>query len=182
MIPISWKRIRNQKYKSIMTIAAMITIILLTSYGIQSARETQLIVTDNLENYSRGSYDILVRPEGARTKIEGHLQTVEENYIGDGAGGISIEEWKKIKEHPEIEIAAPVAALGYFTSNTDSIQLPLLDYPALFEWQFFTSDGINDYPVTSIYGEYYLERIDQEYPVGETFADIIKDSDIFSGG
>src|SRR5690625_7498920 len=82
MISISWKRIRNQKYKSVMTIATMITIILLTSYGLQTAKETQFIVTDNLENYSRGSYDLLVRPEGARTEIEEHLQTVEENYIG----------------------------------------------------------------------------------------------------
>ena len=73
-----------------MTIIAMIAIILLTSYGIQTSKETNSIVTENLENYSRGSYDILVRPEGARTNIEESLKTVEENYIGDGTGGISI--------------------------------------------------------------------------------------------
>ncbi|MCZ0703432.1 hypothetical protein J2T56_001691 [Natronobacillus azotifigens] len=114
MFAISWKRIRNQKFKSVITIIAMATILLLTSYGIQASKETQVIVMDNLENYSRGSYDILVRPEGSRTIIEEHLQTVEENYIGDGTGGISIAEWEKIKNHPEVEIAAPVASLGYF--------------------------------------------------------------------
>ena len=162
MISMSWKRIRNQKYKSLMTIIAMIAIILLTSYGIQNSEETNSIVTENLENYSRGSYDILVRPEGARTNIEESLKTVEENYIGDGTGGISISEWEIIKGHPEIEIAAPVASLGYFTSNTASIRLPALDYPARFEYKFFTSDGLNKYPLTASHGLYYFQFINNQ--------------------
>ena len=183
MISISWKRIRNQKYKSLMTIIAMIAIILLTSYGIQTSKETNSIVTENLENYSRGSYDILVRPEGARTNLEESLKTVEENYIGDGTGGISISEWEIIKGHPEIEIAAPVASLGYFASNTASISLPTLDYPARFEYKFFTSDGLNKYPLTASHGLYYFQFINnQQLYAVDTYRDPSKEHRMFDGG
>lgn len=161
----------------------MATILLLTSYGIQASKATQVIVMDNLENYSRGSYDILVRPEGSRTIIEEHLQTVEENYIGDGTGGISIAEWEEIKNHPEVEIAAPVASLGYFASNTASIDLPTLDYPARFEWVFYTSDGVNDYPVTPPRGVYYFQFIDNDYLYSkDTYPDFSMDVSRFGGG
>ncbi|GKV57802.1 hypothetical protein NCCP2222_37490 [Sporosarcina sp. NCCP-2222] len=183
MISLSWRRIRNQKSKSAMTIISITAIILLTSFGIQISNETKLIVSHNLENYSRGSYDILVRPEGARTNIEKKLKTVEENYIGDGSGGISILEWERIKEHPEIEIAAPVASLGYFTSNTASIRLPAFDSPVKFEYEFFTSDGINKYPVTPSHGVYYLQFINNQnlYAI-DTYPDISKDHNPFDSG
>ncbi|WP_210470331.1 ABC transporter permease [Sporosarcina sp. 6E9] len=161
----------------------MIAIILLTSYGIQTSKETNSIVTENLENYSRGSYDILVRPEGARTTIEESLKTVEENYIGDGTGGISISEWETIKGHPEIEIAAPVASLGYFTSSTASIRLPAFDYPAHFEYKFFTSDGVNQYPVTASHGFYYLQvLLNGNYQYADTYFDVSKEHRMFDSG
>ncbi|MDW0112975.1 hypothetical protein QT711_07240 [Sporosarcina saromensis] len=183
MISMSWKRIRNQKSKSVVTVIAMVAIILLTAFGIQTSQETKRIVSENLENYSRGSYDLLVRPEGARTNIEITLQTVEENYIGDGAGGISISEWESLKEHPEIEIAAPVASLGYFTSNTASISLPAFDYPARFEYRFWTSDGINEYPVSPSHGMYYFQLIDNQYQYAiDTYPDFSKEYNIFDTG
>ena len=71
-------------------------------------------------------------------------------------------EWEIIKGHPEIEIAAPVASLGYFASNTASIRLPAFDYPAHFEYKFFTSDGLNKYPLTASHGLYYFQFINNQ--------------------
>ena len=183
MISLAWKRILNQKYKSIVTVFALIFMIMIIAYGIQATNETKLLVTDSLGKYSRGSYDLLVRPEGASTEIEKKLQTVEENYIGDGEGGISILEWEEIKKLPDVEIAAPVASLGYFTSNTASISLPILDAPTHFEYQFFTSDGVQEYPVTPERGVYYLQEIDNEqlYAV-DTYLDIEKEHHVFDLG
>ena len=70
---------------------------------------------------------------------------VEENYIGDSKGGISIEDWKDIQQDPDIEIAAPVASLGYFTGKNFSIELPELKESAEFTWEFNTSDGLKEY-------------------------------------
>src|SRR5690625_381581 len=177
----AWKRIRNQKFKTVLTIFSLVSILLLIAYGIQTSRATKIMVTENIEKYSRGTYDILVRPEGARTDIEKELKTVEENYIGDGEGGISIEEWERIKEHPDIEIAAPVASLGYFTSNTASIELPSLENPTHFEWEFFTSDGLNTYPLNHDNGVFYLQTIDTKelYSI-QVFDDISKEHSPFS--
>src|SRR5690625_302786 len=179
----AWKRIRNQKFKTVLTIFSLVSILLLISYGIQTSRAAKIMVTENIEKYSRGTYDIMVRPEVARTNIEKEIKTVEENYIGDGEGGISIEEWEEIKGHPEIEIAAPVASLGYFTSNTTNIQLPLLKHPAHFEWEFFTSDGLNKYPLNHDNGVFYFQTIDTEelYAV-EEFNDPSKEISPFNQG
>src|SRR5690625_5211972 len=177
----AWKRIRNQKFKTVLTIFSLVSILLLISYGIQTSRAAKIMVTENIEKYSRGTYDILVRPEGARTDIEKELKTVEENYIGDGEGGISIEEWERIKEHPDIEIAAPVASLGYFTSNTASIELPSLENPTHFEWEFFTSDGLNTYPLNHDNGVFYLQTIDtKELHAIEEFNDLSKEISPFN--
>ncbi|XQY92157.1 hypothetical protein ACNRWW_01505 [Metabacillus sp. HB246100] len=74
---------------------------------------------------------------------------VEENYIGDGQGGISISDWEEIKKNPDIEVAAPVASLGYFSGKRVSIELPILKEPTRFSWDFYTSDGMREYPINA---------------------------------
>src|SRR5690606_9173578 len=106
---------------------------------------------------------ILVRPAGSRTHIEKELGVVEANYIGDSSGGISIKEWEEIKNHPDIEIAAPVASIGYFNGNINSVGLPLLKYPAIITWNYYTSDGLNKYPLDDPFSVYYFEGKENEF-------------------
>ncbi|REJ25214.1 MAG: hypothetical protein C6P37_15050 [Caldibacillus debilis] len=142
MIKMAWKRIFNRKMHSMAAILAMAGIFTIVPLGLYVAKESKLTVEETISQYGRGSYDILVRPAGARTPIEKKLGVVEENYIGDGSGGISIAEWEEIKKHKDIEIAAPVASLGYFAGNRTSVGLPLLEHPARFTWRFFTSNRL----------------------------------------
>ncbi|WP_158661049.1 ABC transporter permease [Bacillus kwashiorkori] len=158
-VRLALKRIKHRKLYTITTILAMVCIFVIVPLGIHFSQESKLSVEMTIEEYGRGSYDILVRPSESRTNIEKELGVVEENYIGDSFGGISLAEWSEIKANPDIEIAAPVASLGYFAGNGTSVGLPHLDYPARFTWQFLTSDGIHYYPLgeenTATYFEYY---------------------------
>ena len=155
MIRIALKRIFNRKMNTITTILAMICVLTIVPLGIHFAQESKLIVEETIEQYGRGSYDILVRPSNSRTSIEKELGVVEGNYIGDSSGGITVEEWEEIKNNIDIEIAAPVASLGYFTGNRTSIGLPFLQHPAKFTINYHTTDGVNKYPIPDEFTKLY---------------------------
>lgn len=109
--------------------------------------------------HSRGSYDILVRSPNAITEIEKELGMVPENYLGGGLGGISLEQWEEIKNREDIEIAAPVASLGYFTGiNTTLGILPSPEGPSSYRVTYSTSDGVNDYLYTT-FEQVFLEPL-----------------------
>jgi putative ABC transport system permease protein len=93
--------------------------------SIGSIQSTQLKTAESISNLSRGSYDILVRPVTARTEIEKKDGLVEENYLTGGMGGITLDQYRKILDLPNIEVAAPVAVVGFFTNNTGGIILTL---------------------------------------------------------
>lgn len=163
MIRLAWMRIWNRKLISIITILSMLCVFTLIPLGIYYAQESQLAVEHTITEHGRGTYDILIRPAGSRTAIEKELGVVEANYIGDSAGGISISEWNEIEKHPDIEIAAPVASIGYFAGNQTGVELPHLNQPAILNWYYFTSDGVNEYPIEEPVSVYLFENVDNQY-------------------
>ncbi|RFB15079.1 hypothetical protein DZB84_14325 [Bacillus sp. HNG] len=157
MMGFAWKRLWNRKLNSIFIFLAMLCMFTFVPLGINFTQESTVTLNETIEQYGRGSYDILVRPKDSRTYIEKSVGIVEENYIGDGSGGISLKQWEEIKNRNDIEVAAPVASIGYFSGNRTSIELPLLEYPARITWQFYTSDGLNKYPLTDQENLTYFE-------------------------
>ncbi|MGG0719203.1 ABC transporter permease [Robertmurraya massiliosenegalensis] len=112
---------------------------------------SQKQVESDITFYGRGSYDLLVRPLEIESEIEKKQGIVPENYIGFGEGGISISQWNKIQERTDIEIAAPVASLGYFTGINTNIGLPFPEESTRYVAQYVTTDGINQYPISEQY-------------------------------
>lgn len=91
------------------------------------ASRTTLIAADReLRRYWRGSYDILVRPAGARTPLEEKYGLVESNHLSGIWGGISFEQYETIRSLPGVEVAAPIAMIGHVNTwaPSEGIQLP----------------------------------------------------------
>lgn len=78
-----------------------------------------------IDQHWRGAYDLLVRPSGAVQKTEREYGLVESNYLSVGESGISVEQWKQIQAMPDIEIAAPVAAIGYLRNIAGNIGITI---------------------------------------------------------
>jgi ABC-type lipoprotein release transport system permease subunit len=66
----------------------------------------------------RTAYDVLVRPKGSRTELERRTGRVQPNFLSGMFGGISRAQYRTIRELPGIEVAAPIANLGYVMPAT----------------------------------------------------------------
>jgi cell division protein FtsX len=79
--------------------------------AVETAKVT---VDEDLAQYWRTTYDILVRPPGSRSLIEEKYGLVQANHLSNLAGGIVIEDYEAIADIPGVEVAAPIAMLGFF--------------------------------------------------------------------
>ncbi|GAA2796594.1 hypothetical protein GCM10010441_22270 [Kitasatospora paracochleata] len=87
---------------------------LLTSAVTTSRAETVGTVRANV----RSAYDLLIRPPGATTPLEQQHGQVESNFLSGIFGGISMAQYQRIKDLPGVDVAAPVANIGYLQINS----------------------------------------------------------------
>lgn len=158
MIKYAWTSVKNNKSSSALFIIAMIAILTVSTISLHSIKDIQAQVDDDIKHFARGSYDILVRAKDSQTPVEKTLGVVEENYLGAGNGGITIEMWKKIQSMKEIEIAAPVASLGYFTGFSRTVDFPFPESSSLLSASFIISDGIHEYQWGDKKETFYLKQ------------------------
>lgn len=148
---------KRQKVFIVFFLIAFLLIFTIMPLLATSLQHTHSEVESDITYYARGSYDLFVRPHGTEHELEKELGIVPENYIGFGEGGISVAEWKAVKERADIEIAAPVASLGYFTGMTSNIGLKQPEQSTRYLTTFFTTDGIYRYPLSEAYACILLE-------------------------
>jgi len=100
---------------------------------VASASQTILIVADReLDRYWRTTYDILVRPVGARSPIEEKYGLVEANHLSGIWGGITFEQYETIRSIPGVEVAAPIAMLGYKVGVALGNEMPFPPFPGAY--------------------------------------------------
>ncbi|KGA97539.1 hypothetical protein AJ85_08050 [Alkalihalobacillus alcalophilus ATCC 27647 = CGMCC 1.3604] len=147
------KNLTNKLHTNFYFIISLIIIFLVIPIALFSITKMHSQINADIINHSRGSYDILVRPPSNVTEIEKELNIVPENYLGGGNGGISLSTWEQIKEREDIEVAAPISSLGYFTGLNSTLGiLPSPEAPSTYHVEYTTSDGINEY----VYNNYDL--------------------------
>lgn len=76
-------------------------------------RTARLEVRGTVAASFRSAYDILVRPRGSRTALEREAGLVRPNYLSGLFGGITLRQWRRIRRLPGVEVAAPIANVGY---------------------------------------------------------------------
>lgn len=90
-------------------LVAAVSFVLLTSAVSTSALEVRGTVTQNWKT----AYDILVRPPNSFTPLEREQGLVRDNYLSGIYGGITLDQWRQILRIPGVEVAAPIANIGY---------------------------------------------------------------------
>lgn len=90
-----------------------------------AAQSYEVKSTQQVSEHWRGAYDILVRPQSAVSRLESDSGLVEGNYLGTPGEVISMEQFRTIQAIDGIEVAAPVAAIGYMHNQTGSVSITL---------------------------------------------------------
>ena len=78
-----------------------------------AAQTGRLRVRGTVANSFRTSYDILVRPRGTRSSVERAEGLVRPGALSGIRGGITLAQWRRIRDLPGIAVAAPIATIGY---------------------------------------------------------------------
>jgi putative ABC transport system permease protein len=74
---------------------------------------SRLRAVGDVEESFRNAYDILVRPAGSTTELEADRDLVRNNFLSGLGGGISLAQYETIKDVAGVDVAAPIAVLGY---------------------------------------------------------------------
>ena len=126
-----------------------------------SAAETsELRVKGTVSQNFRTAYDILVRPQDSFTPLERERGLVRANYLGGIYGGITHEQYRQIRNIPGVDVAAPIANIGYimaFRANLVALNRHLSDAPAQmyrvrFTWR--SHNNTSRYPDSDQYVYY----------------------------
>lgn len=78
-----------------------------------AATTSELRVQGTVAESFRGAYDILVRPPAAVTDLEVEQGLVAANFLSGTFGGITRAQYESILDVPGVEVAAPLANIGY---------------------------------------------------------------------
>jgi putative ABC transport system permease protein len=110
---LAWSQLR---FRTVRLIALLVGMLLATTaFTVLTAasRTSQLRTVGTVSQHFVPAYDILVRPKGARTSLETKTDTVQPNFLSGIYGGITMAQYRQIQHVPGVQVAAPIAMVGY---------------------------------------------------------------------
>ena len=112
--------------------------IALTGFVATAAGTPQVTFTGAAERNQRPPYDILVRPKGSVQELEREHGLIRSGYLSATYGGLTVDGVAAIGAVPGVEVAAPIATLGYLylpiPIDVDAARL-LGDRTTLLRWR-----------------------------------------------
>jgi hypothetical protein len=116
MIRFIWNNWWRNKGRFILLLVGALIVSTGLSYLVGVTQSNKGTIVDELQNRWKSSYHIVVRPPGTRSVTE-ELNLLEPNYQSGLSGGISLEQYNQIKAMSDIDIAAPIAMIGFVNND-----------------------------------------------------------------
>ena len=110
---LAWSQLRFQTIRLTALLAGILLATTAFTVLTAASRTSQLRTVGTVSAHFVPAYDILVRPEGTRTRLEAQTGTVQPNFLSGIYGGISMAQYRQIQQIPGVQVAAPVAMVGY---------------------------------------------------------------------
>jgi putative ABC transport system permease protein len=110
---LAWSQVRFRPARTLALIAAVL--VAATGFTVLTAasRTAQLRTVGTVQANFVPAYDILVRPRQARTAVENRTGTVQPDFLSGIYGGITRAQYHQIQRVPGVQVAAPIAMVGY---------------------------------------------------------------------
>jgi putative ABC transport system permease protein len=110
---LAWSQLRFRTVRLIALLAGMLLATTAFTVLTAASRTSQLRTIGTVSSHFVPAYDILVRPERARTALETKTDTVQPNFLSGIYGGITMGQYHQIQQIPGVQVAAPIAMVGY---------------------------------------------------------------------
>ncbi|MFD2045648.1 FtsX-like permease family protein [Ornithinibacillus salinisoli] len=162
MIRFIFKNWIKHKERFILLIIGVLTISVGLSYLFNITETNKGTIENTLQKHWQPSYDIVVRPKESQSLPEQNNQLLEPNFLSNIQGGISVDQYNKIKVLDHVEVAAPVAMIGYtgITINYNVDKSNFVEEPGIYRTvNTYTEDA--DYKT----GTYFT--IGEDYYINE---------------
>lgn len=124
---LGWRVLLANSPRLVVLLAGSVAVSLAASAIALASVANTTVVRQAVADGWRGPYDILVRPTGSTTlRVDGR-QLVPSNYLGTPSSGLTRAQWDAVASIPGVDVAAPVAALGWVKpgSSIVGVRLPL---------------------------------------------------------
>ncbi|MFE9959719.1 FtsX-like permease family protein [Micromonospora sp. NPDC005299] len=170
MFHFVWGQLRGRAGRSVALLAGVL--VATTGFVVLTGATTtsRLAVAGTVERNTRAAYDILVRPKGTRTPLEAQRRLVRPNYLSGLYGGITTAQYEQVKAVEGVDVAAPIAMLGYSTTPiempidlTDAVDRSLDRQVIRIDRTFLAERGLTHGPAAPTY--VYVTKHRLHYPV-----------------
>jgi putative ABC transport system permease protein len=121
---LAWSQLRFRSVRLVALLAGMLLATTAFTVLTAASRTAQLRTVGTVSAHFVPAYDILVRPKNARTALETQTSTVQPNFLSGLYGGITMAQYRQIAQIPGVQVAAPIAMVGY-TLLVSQLAFPL---------------------------------------------------------
>lgn len=126
MLGYIFKSLLKRQTRNVLLLVGLLSLSSGLSTFVSANQDAKVKIRTTIDEHWRGAFDILVRPTYAVQPTERQYGLVESNYLSVGKSGISVQQWKQIEKLSGVEVAAPVATIGYLrnASGAITVQIP----------------------------------------------------------
>jgi putative ABC transport system permease protein len=125
---LAWSQLRFRGGRALALLAGILVAATAFTVLTAAARTAQIRTIGTVSAHFRPAYDILVRPTGARSRLESATGTVQPDFLSGIYGGITMAQYHQIQQISGVSVAAPIAMVGYDFMNADfPVALPAAD-------------------------------------------------------
>jgi putative ABC transport system permease protein len=116
---LAWSQVRFRLPRTLALLVGVLVAATAFTVLTAASRTAQVRTTGKVSANFAPAYDILVRPKGARTALESATGTVQPDFLSGIYGGITMAQYHQIQQIPGVEVAAPIAMVGYAQLNAE---------------------------------------------------------------
>jgi len=114
---LAWSQVRFRPARTLALVIGVLVAAAAFTVLTAASRTAQVRTTGTVSANFQPAYDILVRPRGGRTALEGKTGTVQPDFLSGVYGGITMAQYHRIQRIPGVQVAAPIAMVGYAELN-----------------------------------------------------------------
>lgn len=113
LVRTAWGLLVASPARLVVLVAGSVAVALAASSVVLAASTSLASVRSTVDAGWRGSYDVLVLPPGFELREVDGRAVLPANYLGARTAGITRDQWETVLAIPGVEVAAPVATLGW---------------------------------------------------------------------